>query len=207
MSDQPLPGQLALFSLRAFSKPDPDRLKTLRAEALLCQKCGIRKTCKQVVLGEGRTDRPVIAFVGEAPGVNEDTQGLPLVGPSRGLLERMVQAMHLQWDDLYLCNLLACRPPEGRPPTKEELTNCHDWYSGQLRFTQPQVIVALGASVANALLELKKPEPLNKLRGSWHEWQGLPLRVTFALNHLNRHPLDKEYAWADLQEVQKRLKS
>jgi DNA polymerase len=207
MSDSALPGQLALFSLRAFSKPDPQRLEALRADALRCQKCAIRKTCKQVVLGSGRVDRPVIAFVGEAPGTNEDSQGLPIVGTSRGLLERMLQAMHLRFEDVYFCNLLACRPPEGRPPAKDELANCYSWYSGQLRFTQPQVVVALGAFVGNVLLESKKPEPLNKLRGSWHEWQGLPLRVTFALGHLHRHPLDKEYAWVDLQAVQKWLQS
>jgi DNA polymerase len=207
VNDEPLPGQLALFSLRAFSNPDPERLKALRVEALLCQKCAIRKTCKQVVLGEGRAERPVIAFVGEAPGVNEDTQGLPLVGTSRDLLERMVQAMQLQWADMYFCNVIACRPPDGRPPMKEEIANCHGWFSGQLRFTQPKVIVALGASTANALLDLRKPEPLTKLRGIWHEWQGLPLRVTFPLAHLHRNPLDKEYAWVDLQEVLKRLKS
>lgn len=207
MSDTPLPGQLALFSVSALSKPDPERLKVLRTEALLCRKCEIRKTCKQVVLGEGRVDRPLIAFVGEAPGINEDTQGLPLVGTAGDLLNRMIQAMKLNREDTYFCNVVGCRTPDGRPPSKEEISNCRDWFVGQLRFIQPQILVALGAPAANALLGSKKPEPLVKLRGAWHEWQGLPMRVTFAPHHLHRHPLDKPYAWNDLQEVLKRLKS
>jgi DNA polymerase len=179
----------------------------LRAEAVLCRKCDLRKTCKQVVLGEGRIDRPLIAFVGEAPGINEDTQGLPFVGTAGDLLNRVIQAMQLQREDMYFLNAVACHPPDNRPPTKEEVASCREWFVGQLRFVQPQLIVALGATAANILLEAKKPEPLIKLRGSWHEWQGLPMRVTFSPGHLHRHPLDKAYAWVDMQEVLKKLKS
>lgn len=207
MSDNPLAGQLALFSVSALCKPDPERLKALRAEAVLCQKCGIRKTCKQVVLGEGRVDRPLVAFVGEAPGINEDAQGLPLVGTAGDLFNRMLSAMGIKREDVYFCTVVACHPPDSRPPSKEEIANCREWFVGQLRFTQPKMVVALGALAGNALLESKKPEALAKLRGAWHEWQGLPLRVTFSPAHLHRHPLDKPYAWSDLQEVLKRLRS
>jgi len=205
VSDNPLPGQLALFSVTALCKPDPERLKTLRAEAILCHKCDLRKTCKQVVLGEGKVDRPLIAFVGEAPGINEDAQGLPLVGTAGDLLNRMIQAMQLKREDMYFVNTVGCHPPD-RSPTREEVASCREWFIGQLRFIQPQMLVALGAAAANVLLESKKPEALTKLRGSWHEWQGLPLRVTFSPAHLHRNPLDKAYAWVDLQEVLKRLK-
>lgn len=207
MSDNPLPGQLALFSVTSLCKPDPERLKALRAEAVLCHKCEIRKGCKQVVFGEGRVDRPAIAFIGEAPGLSEDVEGRPIVGSPGELLNRMITAMKLERTNCYFCNVLSCHPPDSRPPTKEELANCREWLVGQLRFIQPQIIVALGALAANALTEARKPESLVKLRGVWHEWQGLPMRVTFSPQHLHRHPLDKPYAWNDMLEVLKRLKS
>jgi DNA polymerase len=118
----------------------------------------------------------------------------------------MILAMKLKREDVYFCNVIACRPPDGRPPSKEEVANCREWFVGQLRFIQPQLLVALGATAANVLLESKKLEPLNKLRGAWHDWQGTPMRVTFPPGHLHRHPLDKSHAWGDLQEVLKKLK-
>lgn len=207
MSDNPLPGQMALFSVSALCKPDPERLKALRAEAVLCQRCEIRKGCKQVVFGEGREDRPLIAFIGEAPGLNEDVEGRPIVGSPGDLLNRMISAMKLERSDCYFCNVIGCHPPDSRPPMKEEMASCREWLVGQLRFIQPQIIVAMGAFAANALTETKRPESLIKLRGIWHEWQGLPMRVTFSPHHLHRHPLDKPYAWNDMLEVLKRLKS
>lgn len=205
MSDNPLPGQLALFSVTTLCKPDPERLKALKAEALLCHKCDLRRTCKQVVFGTGRVDRPQIAFIGESPGLKEDARGVPFIGPSGDMLRNMISAMKLKLEDMYLVNIVACCPPDSRPPTREESSSCRDWFVGQLRFTQPRTLVALGAGVANVMLETRKPEPLAKLRGVWHDWQGIPLRVTFPLAHLQRTPLDKAYAWNDLQEVSKKL--
>lgn len=205
MSDNPLPGQIALFSVTALCKPDPERLNALRAEAILCHKCELRQSCNQVVFGEGRTDRPLIALVGEAPGADDDAQGKPFVGRAGELLRRMVTAMKIDIADIYFCNIVSCRPPDNRPPTRDEIGHCREWFAGQLRFVQPQTIVALGMTAANALLETRRPEQLHKLRGVWHEWQGIPMRVTFHPNHLHRHPLDKPYAWKDLQEVQAKL--
>lgn len=195
-----------MFSVAALCKPDPERLKALKAEALLCQKCAIRQTCRQVVFGEGRADRPLIAFVGEMPGATDDAQGRPFAGQAGDLLTKMILAMEIPREEVYFCNIVNCRPPENRPPSKEEIANCREWFTGQLRFVQPQIIVALGVAASNALLETKRPEPLTKHRGVWHEWQGIPMRVTFHPNHLHRHPLDKPYAWGDLQEVLKKLK-
>jgi DNA polymerase len=201
-----LPGQLALFAATELTKPDPERLKLLRAESIRCQKCGIRKSCKQPVFGEGNPDRPLVAFVGDAPNAVEAAYGRPLLGSGGALLDQMIKAMKLEREALYVCNVLGCYPPGDRPPMREELANCREWTSGQLRLVQPRSIVALGAVAANALLDSKKPELLHKLRGSWHDWQGIPMRVSFHPSHLLRHRLDKANAWTDLQELLKKLR-
>jgi len=206
MSDAPLPGQIALFSASALCRPDPERLKLLRVEASRCQRCGLRKTCKQVVFGEGNPDRPLVAFVGDIPNAVEDAHGRPSIGSGGTLLEQMIKAMKLERESIYICNAIGCHPPGDRPPTRAEAASCRDWFVGQLRLTQPRTIVALGSTAANVLLETKKPEPLHKLRGSWHDWQGIPARVSFHPNHLLRHGLDKANAWTDLQEVLKKLR-
>lgn len=206
MSDKPLPGQLPLFSMTKLCNPNPERLARLVAEARLCQKCELRQGCRQVVVGEGQTQRPLVAFVGEAPGTVEDQQNRPFAGPALELLYRMVDAMKIVRTDVFFCNVVACRPDK-RSPTAGEIANCREWFVGQLQWIQPQVIVALGSVATNALLETKKPEPIAKYRGAWHSWQGIPMRVSFHPKHLLRTPLDKPYAWQDMQEVVKQLQS
>ena len=207
MSDNPLPGQMALFDTKLLLKPDPERLLQLKQFALSCRKCGLRSGCKQVVFGEGCTDRPSIAFIGEGPGANEDSCGRPFIGKAGELLNSMLRAMEIPRSSVYICNIVCCRPPENRVPTREEAGACREWLVGQLRYIQPRVLVALGGTAANALLETKKTKTMHDLRKEWHEWQGIPMRATFHPAFLLRNPTEKSQAWSDLQEVLKMLKS
>jgi DNA polymerase len=209
MSDKVLPGQLSLFQQELLLKPDPERLALLKVFMTNCRKCSLRRSAKNVVFGEGNTNNPIIAFVGEAPGEDEDTRGSPFVGVSGDMLNDMLKAMNIARSDVYICNVVACRPVEGgrnRRPTAEEVALCREWFVGQLRCVQPKLVVALGVVAANALLETRKEIPLHKLREEWLEWQKRPLRVSFHPAYLLRNPEDKLRAWEDLKEVMKRLK-
>lgn len=201
----PLPGQMALFAPSELRVPNPESLTKITEEALGCKRCAARAFCKQVVVGEGRKSNPLIAFVGEAPGPQEDAQNRPFTGKGLELIGRMLDAMNVAREDVFLCNVVGCRPPDKRPPNADEIGNCNQWLIGQLRAVQPYVIVALGSTAGNVLVGPKKPESLEKLREGWHKWEGIPLKVTFHPNHLLRVPLDKPFAWKDMQEVTKVL--
>jgi DNA polymerase len=157
-----------------------------------------------VVFGSGKPSKPRIAFVGEAPGKNEDETGEPFIGKAGILLDSMISAMKLKRDDLYICNVVNCRPPENRTPYPDEVVACSPFLFGQLRAVEPECIVALGASAARALLRAKRS--IKDMRGKWHDWEGIPLRVTFHPAFLLRDPQKKREAWGDLQEVMAKLR-
>ena len=165
----------------------------------------------QTVFGQGN---PVarIAFVGEGPGFEEDRQGLAFVGPAGQLLTRMIVAMGLTRDDVYICNTVKCRPPNNRTPVADEILACLPYLQEQLRTIHPEVIVALGAPAAKTLLSTA--EAISKLRGRWHEYYlsgsigmgpGIPVMPTFHPAYLLRNEAEKGKAWADLQMVMQRL--
>jgi uracil-DNA glycosylase family 4 len=206
LSDHILPGQGSLFATDALHRPDPERLKDLRSFAVKCQNCALRANRQNVVFGEGNPNRPPVVFIGEGPGALEDAAGRPFVGPVGQLLDKMILAMGLTREQVYLCFIVACRPKHS-PPAPEEILACREWWVGQLRAIQPQIIVAMGATATRALLEPKKEEPILAYRKKWHTWQGLPLRVTYHPSFLILNPREKPAAWMDLQEVVKKLKS
>jgi DNA polymerase len=186
----------------------------LKEMALVCQRCKLCKTRKHTVFGEGCIKSPPIAFIGEAPGAQEDAQGRPFIGRAGQLLDRMIKAMGYEREHVYIGNAVNCRPPENRKPEKEELDACKLFLVGQLRIVQPQIIVALGASAAQALTNRKKG--IGDLRGRWMEWEDkqrgkaalgkpIPLRATYHPAYLLRNPGAKSKVWSDLQIVMKWL--
>ncbi len=144
-------------------------------------------------------------FVGEAPGAEEDRQGLPFVGRAGQLLtDIIVKGMRMRREDVYICNVLKCRPPGNRDPNPMEVFNCEPYLIQQLQFNQPKVVCALGRISAQTLL--KTDAPLNTLRGKWHNYHGIPLRVTYRPAYLLRNPADKKNTSIDIKEIMKLLK-
>ena len=172
------------------------------AEAIeRCTKCSLHKTRTRSVPGQGNPD-PEIMFLGEAPGADEDEQGLAFVGRAGQLLTKMIQAMGLQREDVFIANILKSRPPDNRPPLPEEIEACLPYLKEQIRLLKPKVIVALGATAVRGLLAL---EGITKLRGKWLTFEGIPLMPTYHPAYLLRNPPAKKEVWEDLQAVLKKL--
>ncbi len=173
-----------------------------------CKKCRLHEHRTQTVFGVGHA-RPRLVFVGEGPGADEDAQGEPFVGRAGQLLTRMIAAMTLTREQVYICNVVKCRPPANRTPADDEMETCSQFLVRQLAILRPEVIVALGRPATQTLLATKLP--ISRLRGNWHEFPpaawgqlGLPaakLMPTFHPAYLLRNPPAKGEAWADLQQV------
>jgi len=155
-----------------------------------------------IVFGVGNA-RARLMFVGEAPGEDEDRQGFPFVGKAGQLLTKMIEAMGLKRDDVYICNTVKCRPPNNRNPEPDELDACEPFLKGQLAAVRPEVIVTLGKFAAQSLL--REGTPITRLRGNWRQYEGIPVMPTFHPAYLLRSPQEKGKSWADLQEVMKKL--
>ena len=168
-----------------------------------CVACPLHETRTNVVFGEGNPTRPLIAFVGEGPGANEDLEGKAFVGKSGKLLDKMITAMQLDRTKLYIVNVVGCRPPQNRKPTDGEMDACRGFFVGQLRAVQPRVIVTLGMTATRALLPINRG--VNRMRNTWHEWEDTPVRVTVHPAYLLRNPEAKRAAWTDLKAVMARL--
>jgi DNA polymerase len=179
-----------------------------RASVRSCTRCGLHAGRANTVFGEGNP-RPRIAFVGEGPGADEDLAGRPFVGRAGQLLTRMIAAMTLTRDEVYICNVVKCRPPMNRTPTDEEMERCAPFLLRQLAILRPPVIVALGRPAAQMLLQTRTP--IGQLRGRFHDFpppqlRGLPLAPaqvmpTFHPAYLLRSPGEKRKAWDDLKLV------
>ena len=180
--------------------PDARRqaLTVLAQEVSACPKCPeLYATRTQTVFGVGPLS-PEVLFLGEAPGETEDRTGEPFVGVSGQLLDRIFAAMGLARDDVYLANILKCRPPMNRDPKPEECVNCRPWLEQQLDLVQPKLICCVGATAANRLLG-KKSLALGKLRGTWHDYKGTPVLVTYHPAALLRNPDWKRDTWDDMK--------
>jgi uracil-DNA glycosylase len=190
------------------SAPDRHtRLPQLAAEVASCVKCGLSTTRTQTVFSRGNPDAQ-LCFIGEAPGADEDAQGLPFVGRAGQLLDRMIGAMGLSPEtDVYVCNILKCRPPGNRRPEPEEMAACFPYLNEQLALVRPRVIVALGNTAVAALLETKMG--ITKLRGQWKLYRGILVMPTYHPSYLLRPSPQqadaKRQAWEDLQLVMKEL--
>ena len=179
---------------------DADPLTILSQEACTCQKCGLAQTRTSVVFGSGNTNADLI-FIGEAPGAEEDQQGLPFVGAAGQLLTRMIEAMGLTREDVYIANIIKCRPPNNRDPKPEELAACQPYLLQQIDLIAPVVICTLGRFAAQTLLQ--STESMGRLRGKIFDYQGAKLVPTYHPAALLRNAQWKRPTWEDLKLVRK----
>ncbi|MDI6741922.1 MAG: uracil-DNA glycosylase [Smithella sp.] len=168
-----------------------------------CQCCPLGKTRKNLVFGQGNPEARIV-FVGEAPGADEDEQGLPFVGRAGQLLtDIIVKGMKIQRKDVYICNILKCRPPGNRNPQPEEIGQCEPFLKKQLRIISPEIICALGTFAAKTLL--KTDIPISVLRGRFHSYEGIKLMPTYHPAYLLRNPSAKKQVWEDVQMIMKEV--
>ncbi len=174
-------------------------LERIREEIGDCQRC--IKLCKDrthIVFGDGDPCAKLV-FVGEGPGHDEDVQGLPFVGRAGQLLNKIIEAMGFKRSQVYICNIVKCRPPGNRNPERDEIEACEPFLIKQLEVIHPQIIVCLGTHATQTLLRTK--EPISRLRGHFYDYQGIKLMPTFHPAYLLRNPPDKRLVWEDMQKV------
>ncbi len=171
-------------------------LEKIAAQVASCKSCGLHETRTQTVFGTG-SPKADIMFVGEAPGKEEDKQGKPFVGRAGQLLTKMINAINFSRDDVYIANVLKCRPPQNRDPKPEEVALCEDYLIRQIEAIKPKFICAMGLHAAHTLLRTK--DSLGKLRGRFHDYHGVPLMATYHPAALLRNPGWKQAAWEDLK--------
>lgn len=189
------------------SSEDPvAQLSLLRNEVASCTKCPeLCETRTQTVFCDGSATAE-LCFVGEAPGADEDAQGVPFVGRAGQLLTRIIEACKLDRREVYICNVLKCRPPENRNPSPLEIENCKPYLARQLTLVRPKMLVALGKFAAAHLLG-EKPErvPIMKIRGSIRDYNGIPFMITLHPAYLLRNPDAKRLVWDDMKTVMREL--
>jgi DNA polymerase len=177
-------------------------LAALRTEIGDCQRCKLSQGRSHLVFGEG-SPAAVLMFIGEAPGREEDIQGRPFVGEAGKLLTNLIVKMGLRRDDVYIGNIIKCRPPQNRDPEEDEVLTCMPFIERQIEIISPRVIVALGRISAQTLIGTKIP--ISKMRGRFFEFKGIPLMPTFHPAYLLRNPKDKWLVWEDAQKVIEKL--
>jgi uracil-DNA glycosylase len=182
--------------------PDDTLLKIRDDIGPDCRRCKLHKGRNKIVFGDGSPTAKLV-FVGEGPGADEDAQGLPFVGRAGKLLTQMIEAMGLQRKDVYICNVVKCRPPENRAPEPDEVASCSPYLLRQVDTINPQVIVCLGAVAAKTLLNTTRG--ISSFRGEWLEWRGRKLMATYHPAYLLRNPPAKADVWKDLQKVMAEL--
>ena len=198
------PGTAELPNQSPSAPPrEPRSLAVLAEVVQACTRCGLCKQRKQAVFARG-TGSSGVCFVGEGPGADEDAQGFPFVGKAGQLLDRMIEAMGLGRDEVYVCNVVKCRPPDNRKPEPDEMAACLPYLNEQLELIAPRVIVALGATAVQGLLGTS--EGIMRLRGKWKSYRGqIDVMPTFHPAYLLRTPAAKREVWEDLQEVLRRI--
>ena len=183
---------------RTASADKATALEPVRLQAMDCKLCKLCKERNSVVFGDGTLDARLV-FVGEGPGRDEDKQGTPFVGAAGQLLNKIIVAMKMDRPEVYICNIVKCRPPNNRPPEEDEIASCMPYLEQQLAVIQPKVICALGKTAASALLESEAP--MSAMRGRTFERNGIPLVVTYHPAYLLRNPAAKKDVWEDMQKV------
>jgi DNA polymerase len=178
-------------------------LRLIREDIGDCTRCRLHKQGrKQIVFGVGNPNADLM-FIGEAPGADEDEQGEPFVGRAGQLLNNMIKAMGLRREDVYIANIIKCRPPNNRTPERDECDTCSPFLMRQVQVIGPKAIVALGAVAAKTLLAVNAS--MTELRGRWYDFRGTKLAVTYHPAFLLRDPRQKKEAWKDLQMVMREL--
>jgi len=194
----PLPAAPEPSLFEAAAKIVGDTLLRVREDLGECTRCKLYKHRHTIVFGDGNPKAELV-FVGEGPGADEDAQGLPFVGRAGKLLTQMIEAMGLERKDVYICNVVKCRPPENRAPEDDEVSTCSPFLLRQLEVIAPKVIVCLGAVAAKTLLRTNRG--ISQFRGQWLDYRGSKLMATYHPAYLLRNPNAKGEVWKDLQKV------
>jgi len=196
-------GESFLHSPSRTASPLPNALPALEKMVSTCVKCKLSQGRTQTVFGTGNTKADIM-FVGEGPGRDEDLQGKPFVGRAGQLLTKIIQAMGFERSDVYIANIVKCRPPNNRGPLPDEVESCTPYLLKQIELIKPKIIVALGSYAARFLL--KTETPISKLRGEFFDFHGAKLLPTFHPAFLLRNPNMKRPVWEDMQKVIKYCK-
>ena len=197
-----LPVLNAPSMFEVIDRIEGDTLERIREDLGECTRCRLHKQRNKIVFGAGNP-RAELVFVGEGPGRDEDMQGLPFVGRAGKLLTQMIEAMGLQREQVYICNVVKCRPPENRKPEEDEVATCSPFLYRQLDVIGPKAIVCLGLTAAQALLKTK--DPISRFRGEWFDYRNTKLLATYHPAYLLRNPNAKGDVWKDLQKVMAHL--
>jgi uracil-DNA glycosylase family 4 len=190
--------------------PSPDdscrreTLEEIRTDLGDCRRCPLSRKRNRIVFGNGNP-RADLVLVGEAPGREEDLKGEPFVGEAGRLLDRILFAIGLGREDVYICNVIKCRPPGNRDPEPDEVIACEPFLKRQLAAIRPRIIVTLGRFAAQALL--RDRTPISRLRGSWQSYEGVPLMPTYHPAFLLRNPAAKRDVWEDMKQVRARMRA
>ncbi len=188
--------------ITAIPKIGEGTLQTIRDDIGDCIRCKLHKGRTKIVFGDGHPHAKLL-FIGEGPGRDEDLQGLPFVGRAGKLLTQMIEAMGLRRSDVYICNVVKCRPPENRAPERDEVAACSPFLFRQIDLVAPKVIVCLGSIAAQTILETTRG--ISQFRGQWLEFRGRKLMATYHPAYLLRNPSAKSEVWKDLQKVMAEL--
>jgi uracil-DNA glycosylase family 4 len=198
------PAPETLATLQRWAAPPaptengPESLEEIRRHLGDCQRCRLAGGRTHIVFGQGNPHARLV-FVGEGPGADEDRQGLAFVGPAGQLLTKIITAMHLTREEVYICNVIKCRPPGNRDPEPDEIQACRPFLERQLAAIAPEVICTLGAFAAQTLLDTT--EPISRLRGRFHDFKGFKLMPTYHPAYLLRNPDQKRVVWEDVQKI------
>jgi len=179
------------------------RLAALRKRVEGCRRCGLAEGRTHLVFGDGDPDAGLM-FVGEAPGFHEDQQGIPFVGAAGKLLTRIIEAIGLTRDRVYIANICKCRPPRNRTPLPDEVAACFPYLEKQIEIIAPKIVVALGNLAAQTILHTA--DGITRLRGRFHDWHGIQVMPTFHPSYLLHNPGQKRLVWDDMRRVWRRMK-
>jgi len=182
-----------------------ERLLNLKKEIGDCHLCKLSKGRKNIVFGTGNADARIM-FIGEAPGKDEDLQGLPFVGEAGMLLTKLIEKMGFKRDEVYIANIIKCRPPMNRDPEEDEISSCRPFLDKQIEVIAPEFIITLGRIALMTLTNNSKIR-ITAARGTFFEYKGVPVMPTFHPAYLLRNPKDKWLTWADVQKVMERMNS
>jgi DNA polymerase len=203
VSSAPAHAELTANGSRLTPEERQRRLTVLADTVKGCTRCVLHEARTQTVFARGNGSSG-LCFIGEGPGADEDAQGFPFVGPAGQLLDKMIAAMGIERDDVYVCNIVKCRPPKNRTPEPEEMNACMPYLTEQVSLLEPQVIVALGKTAVQGLFGTA--EGITRIRGRWRLYQGrIAVMPTFHPAYLLRNPAAKREVWTDLQLVLKHM--
>lgn len=182
--------------------PSPESLSEIRRDLGDCTRCRLSRNRRQIVFGTGNPDAELV-FVGEGPGRDEDRQGLPFVGAAGILLTKIIKAMDLTRDEVYICNVVKCRPPDNRNPKPDEIETCFPFLLRQIASIGPRIICALGTTAAQTLLSVGAP--ISKMRGRFHTRNRIGILPTYHPAYLLRNPDKKRDVWEDMKKIMHQL--